>query len=270
MVQKHARGYVARKLLQQKLQLKVVSHGQCMRILHRLQAAAVPLLLGIVIALLWANVDYDSYVKILGTSSTTVRLWPGAELFGHPITIHYVVNDVFMVFFFGIAAKEVTESCLPGGSLNPPRKALAPLLATLGGVVGPVTVYIALTYAMFAMGAFDGYQTLDGGSGSGSGSGSDSAAGSGSSLSGGIGMATPITYAEIRHGWGVPCATDISLAWVVATLVFPSRHPATDFLLLLAVADDAIGLVIIAAVYYDPYATPCRPLLPHSAHAPKV
>ena len=34
--------------------------------------------------------------------------------------------------------------------------------------------------------------------------------------------------------------------------VFPVRHPAIDFLLLLAVADDAIGLVIIAAVYYDP------------------
>jgi NhaA family Na+:H+ antiporter len=33
------------------------------------------------------------------------------------------VNDIFMVFFFGIAAKEITEACLPGGSLNPPREA---------------------------------------------------------------------------------------------------------------------------------------------------
>ena len=39
---------------------------------------------------------------------------------GYHVTLHYIINDIFMVFFFGIAAKEVTESCLPGGSLNPP------------------------------------------------------------------------------------------------------------------------------------------------------
>jgi len=50
----------------------------------------------------------------------------------------------------------------------------------------------------------------------------------------------------------VPTATDISLAWMVAVQVFPFQHAGIDFLLLLAVADDAIGLVIIAAVYYDP------------------
>ena len=39
---------------------------------------------------------------------------------------------------------------------------------------------------------------------------------------------------------------------MVATQVFPFHHPAIDFLLLLAVADDAIGLVIIAAYYGEP------------------
>ena len=43
-----------------------------------------------------------------------------------------------MVLFFGIAAKEIAEACLPGGSLNPPKKAINPLFATLGGVVGPI------------------------------------------------------------------------------------------------------------------------------------
>lgn len=41
-------------------------------------------------------------------------------------------------------------------------------------------------------------------------------------------------------------ATDISLAWVSAILVFGSSHPAVNYLLLLAIIDDAIGLVIIA------------------------
>ena len=61
-----------------------------------------------------------------------------------------------MVLFFGIAAKEVTESCLPGGSLNPPRKALAPLIATVGGVAGPVAVYAITTALAECAGEPDG------------------------------------------------------------------------------------------------------------------
>ena len=71
---------------------------------------------------------------------------------GHYITIHWLINDIFMVLFFGIAAKEVTESCLPGGSLNPPKKALSPLIATVGGVAGPVCVYLLSCYAFHAAG----------------------------------------------------------------------------------------------------------------------
>ena len=38
-------------------------------------------------------------------------------------------------------------------------------------------------------------------------------------------------------------ATDIPIAWMVARVVFGDGHPAIDYLLLLAVADDALGLV---------------------------
>ncbi len=43
-----------------------------------------------------------------------------------------------------------------------------------------------------------------------------------------------------------------ALAWLVARMVFGASHPAVSFLLLLAVADDAIGLAIIAIFYPDP------------------
>ncbi|MDP6550539.1 MAG: Na+/H+ antiporter NhaA, partial [Dehalococcoidia bacterium] len=43
-----------------------------------------------------------------------------------------------------------------------------------------------------------------------------------------------------------------ALAWLVARLAFGNGHPAVNFLLLLAVADDAIGLGIIAVFYPDP------------------
>jgi NhaA family Na+:H+ antiporter len=120
-----------------------------------------------------------------------------------------------MALFFGLAAKEITEACLPGGALNPPKKAINPLLGTVGGVVGPIAVY-------FAWVAFTGDATIAG-------------------------------------GWGIPTATDIALAWLVARMVFGGSHPAVSFLLLLAVADDGIGLGIIAIFYPDP-AHPVQPI----------
>jgi NhaA family Na+:H+ antiporter len=57
-------------------------------------------------------------------------------------------------------------------------------------------------------------------------------------------------------GWGVCTATDIALSWLLARIVFGGNHPAVSFLLLLAVADDAAGLVIIAVFYPEIGSTP--------------
>ena len=51
-----------------------------------------------------------------------------------------------MVFFFGIAAKEITQACLPGGALNPMKKAMNPLISTFGGVIGPICVYFIFVW----------------------------------------------------------------------------------------------------------------------------
>ena len=61
------------------------------------------------------------------------------------------------------------------------------------------------------------------------------------------------SFSEVSNGWGIPTATDIALAWLVARIVFGPLHNAVNFLLLLAVADDAIGLAIIAIFYPDPH-----------------
>ena len=53
-----------------------------------------------------------------------------------------------MVFFFGIAAVEIMQAVLPGGSLNPPSKAINPLMGTLGGVFGPVGAFFILCYVL--------------------------------------------------------------------------------------------------------------------------
>jgi Na+:H+ antiporter, NhaA family len=54
------------------------------------------LLAGTVVAVVWANVDWDGYDAV-----------------AHPL--HFWVNDVGMLFFFALAAKEVFEATLPGG-----------------------------------------------------------------------------------------------------------------------------------------------------------
>ena len=144
------------------------------------------LLAGTLAAVLWANTDLGSYDAV-----------------AHPL--HFWVNDVGMVFFFALAAKEVFEATLPGGSLASPRQALSPLAAAVGGMAAPALVYV------FCVSTFG--------------------------------------PAELMRGWAIPCATDIAFSAMVARIIFPAGHPAIPFLLLLAIADDAFGLVILAVFY---------------------
>jgi NhaA family Na+:H+ antiporter len=144
------------------------------------------LILGTVIALVWANADRESY-----------------EVVAH--ALHFAVNDIGMVFFFALAAKEVVEATAPGGALHSPRRSAVPLFAAIGGMVGPAAIYIGLVLA------FD--------------------------------------QPELMRGWAIPLATDIAFSYLVARIIFGARHPGIPFLLLLAIADDALGLLILAVFY---------------------
>ena len=144
------------------------------------------LLIGTAGALVWANVDLASYVRIADA-------------------LHFIVNDIGMVFFFALAAKEVFEATLPGGALASPRQAAVPLLAALGGMAVPAALY--------------------------------------------LGMVTAAGQPDLARGWAIPCATDIAFSALAARVIFPASHPAVPFLLLLAIADDALGLIILAVFY---------------------
>jgi NhaA family Na+:H+ antiporter len=54
---------------------------------------------------------------------------------------------------------------------------------------------------------------------------------------------------DLLRGWAIPCATDIAFSYLVARTIFGRHHVAIPFLLLLAIADDAIGVVILAIFY---------------------
>lgn len=141
---------------------------------------------GTVIALLWANFSPASY-----------------EDAAH--VLHFPVNDIAMVFFFALAAKEIIEATLPGGALASPREAGVPLLAAVGGMAVPAALYLA--------------------------------------------QAALHGRPELMRGWAIPCATDIAFSYMAARLIFPTSHPAIPFLLLLAIADDALGLILLALFY---------------------
>ena len=159
--------------------------------------------------MVFANIDIHAYEDMVDYHI----FGENTKIFGKAVTVHFLINEIFMVFFFGIATKEITESALPGGALNPISKAINPLLGTLGGVLGPAGLFFLLAWVFY------------GGSGD---------------------------LSIVANGWGIPTATDIALAWLVARIIFGASHPAVNFLLLLAVADDAIGLGIIAIFYPDP------------------
>ncbi len=73
---------------------------------------------------------------------------------------------------------------------------------------------------------------------------------------GGAYFSGPEAFGQLAKGWAVPCATDIAFSYLVARIIFGVGHPAIAFLLLLAIADDAAGLLILAVFY------PSAPIVP--------
>jgi NhaA family Na+:H+ antiporter len=64
-----------------------------------------------------------------------------------------------------------------------------------------------------------------------------------------VAAATFLDRPELVRGWAIPCATDIAFSYLVARIAFPGGHAAVPFLLLLAIADDALGLIVLAVFY---------------------
>lgn len=183
------------------------------------------LILGAIVALIWANLDLHSYEQLLHLNlfdNPWVGLVPHHVIDGlsgdamiqavaaydgpRQLTLHFLVNDILMALFFAIAGKEVWEATLPGGALNNPKQAAAPLIATLGGMAGPAGVFLLTAWLLG-------------------------------------------DFSALANGWAIPTATDIAFSFLVARVIFGAGHPAIPFLLLLAIADDALGLIIIAIFY---------------------
>ena len=79
--------------------------------------------LGSVLALAWANARPESYF-------TFAHSWSLA------------VNDLGMTLFFALVTQEVVEASMPGGALGTWRRAMLPIVAAVGGLLGSVLLYL--------------------------------------------------------------------------------------------------------------------------------
>jgi NhaA family Na+:H+ antiporter len=79
--------------------------------------------LGAAIALVWVNLEAESYYRVT-------------------YAMAFFVNDVAMVFFIAVITKEIVEATAPGGVLHPWRRALVPVIASIGATVVPALLYL--------------------------------------------------------------------------------------------------------------------------------
>lgn len=135
------------------------------RVWNFVSSYSLLMILGALAALVWANVAPGSYrhfvdfplwfnpwigddiafwTRSLGEASLAYEIGDVEKV----LTLRYLVNDLLMALFFAIAGKEVWEAIiLKRGALRG-RKAATPLVATVGGMVGPVAVYLGLAALM--------------------------------------------------------------------------------------------------------------------------
>lgn len=95
---------------------------------------SLPLITGAAFALILANVFPEFYKTLVYSPLFNTK----------NINMYFLINDIFMVFFFGLAAAEIKRSLSPGGALYPVKKAVTPLMATAGGVLAPILVFSIL------------------------------------------------------------------------------------------------------------------------------
>ncbi|MFQ5966351.1 MAG: Na+/H+ antiporter NhaA [Acidimicrobiia bacterium] len=100
-------------------------------------ASGVVLLAAAIIALVWANLDPESYQSFWNTE-VSLELGPlhvSENLKG-------VVNDGLMTLFFFVVGLEIKRE-LAIGELRDPRAAALPVLAAVGGMLVPAAIYLA-------------------------------------------------------------------------------------------------------------------------------
>ena len=171
--------------------------SRTIRALDHDYSAAVTLVAGLVIALIWSASGSGAYQRALNAD-----WFSSSSLLGQINSLHnLVVAGLMTIFFFAIGLELSRE--VASGAFAKPSHALPPVFGALGGMAG--TAVLSLVVGTLAHSA------------------------------------------PLRHGWGVPMATDI--AFTLGALALAGRRlPPTLrlFLLMLAVADDVFSVIVLS------------------------
>src|SRR5664280_2664369 len=171
--------------------------SRTIRALDHDYSAAVTLVAGLVIALIWSASGSGAYQRALNAD-----WFSSSSPLGQINSLHnLVVTGLMTIFFFAIGLELSRE--VASGAFAKASHALPPVFGVIGGMA--VTAVLSLVVG-----------TLD-------------------------------RSAPLRHGWGVPMATDI--AFTLGALALAGRRlPPTLrlFLLMLAVADDVFSVIVLS------------------------
>jgi NhaA family Na+:H+ antiporter len=141
--------------------------------------------LGAAIAMIWVNLDRESY-------------------YSFSFNLAFAVNDIAMAIFFAVIMKEVVEATAPGGVLHPWRRTLLAVVVGIGAAAIPALLHERIVDALDE-------PMLD--------------------------VGAPITL-----------AADLAVIYFMARLIF-RRHPMVPLLLLLGIASNAAGFLLLAVLY---------------------
>ncbi|MEX0825431.1 MAG: Na+/H+ antiporter NhaA [Acidimicrobiia bacterium] len=106
---------------------------------HIESAGGAVLLLSAVVALVWANSPFGGSYQTFWTTEFDLTIGP----LHLTETLRHVVNDGLMTIFFFVVGLEIKRE-LVSGDLRSPKAAALPVVAALGGMIVPATLYVLI------------------------------------------------------------------------------------------------------------------------------
>ncbi|MGW4928157.1 Na+/H+ antiporter NhaA [Agromyces sp. NPDC004153] len=103
------------------------------------RSAAMLLLLGTVIAIAWANSPWGSSYEAFWETEVEITI----GTFSAHLTLHQLVNDGLMAFFFFIVGLEVKRE-FTIGELTDRSRAAVPVIAAIAGLILPALIFLML------------------------------------------------------------------------------------------------------------------------------
>jgi Na+/H+ antiporter NhaA len=113
------------------------------------------LLTAAIAALVWVNVDAESYHRVWGTV-LSIRFGRA----GVAQDLQHWVNDGLMVFFFLVVGVEARRE-FDLGELRDRRRLTLPVMASLGGMLVPIAIYLAINRGRASAGGWGAAMSTD-------------------------------------------------------------------------------------------------------------